>query len=648
MGIPRPVTIDFETYGLGARPEYPPLPVGVSIQYPGKKTEYLAWGHASKNNASWTQGQDTLGKAYAWAAKTGEGLLHHNGKFDVDVAETHLGMPRHKWDLYHDTLFLLFLHDPNQSRMDLKSSAERLLGMKPEERDAVAEWLIKNQPVPGVKIVNKKDRKEKHGKRPTHYMSYLAYAPGDLVGKYANGDVIRTARLFKLLYADIKRRGMLEAYQRECRLMPHLLTIERQGMPVDLKRLGANVKAYNKTFAGVRDWVVKTLKAPQELNLNSGAELVDALIKAKKIDVDRLGRTEKTEAYKTDKESMTNAVTDKRILAMLNYYGRLDTCLHTFMEPWLRTAQASKGLIFTSWNQVKGNDVGARTGRLSSTPNFQNIPKVFAPIFHHEDPKAKLPKCPIKLPRLPAVRGYVIPFPGHVLIDRDYSQQEPRILAHFDGGELMRQYQADPWADFHDSAKARIEQATGRKYTRSAIKTINLGLIYGLGIAKMAISTGLGYEETKELKEILLTLYPGLKAMYQTMKLRRTQKKPIRTWGGRENYCEPDRFDPESGRMKTYDYKLVNTLVQGSAADCTKEAAIRYMESKPDSDKLLAIVHDEGLASVPKARVKAGMECLRVAMESVEFDVKMLSEGKFSPISWAKLGPYDKKGVILK
>lgn len=148
-------------------------------------------------------------------------------------------------------------------------------------------------------------------------------------------------------------------------------------------------------------------------------------------------------------------MTDKVLLGVLKYRTQLNTCMNTFMQPWLAVADASGGLIYTTWHQTKstesGGAVGTRTGRLSSTPNFQNIPKEFSPIFHHEAPGKKLPKSPFKgLPALPLVRSYVVPFKGHVFIDRDYSQQEPRILAHFDGGALMDKYLEDPWVDFHD------------------------------------------------------------------------------------------------------------------------------------------------------------------------------------------------------
>ncbi len=646
LKVPKPVTIDFETHGIEGRPKYPPIPVGVSIKYPGKKAKYWAWGHPTGNNCSFGEAKSELAKA--WAHK--DGILCQNAKFDVDVAECHFNFKPLPWDKVHDTLFLLFLDDPHQIELGLKPSAERLLGLPPEEQDAVGEWLIANQPVPGVRI--------SRSKQSDHYFGrYIALAPGDLVGKYANGDVDRTEAIFQLLWQKTVDREMLVAYDRERKLAPILLRMERRGVPVDHKRLRADVDNYNEWRTKLDAWIIKTIKAPADINLDSGAQLVDAMVAAKKANPDLMPRTP-TGKFQTNKEALLLGVTDKVLLAVLKYRTQLKTCLGTFMEPWLATADASGGLIYTTWNQTKstesGGAVGTRTGRLSSTPNFQNIPKEFNPIFAHDeaDPaKAKkLPKCPFKdLPPLPLVRSYVVPFKGHVFVDRDYSQQEPRILAHFDGGQLMDTYLANPWVDFHDYAKAELEKM-GKFYERKPVKNTNLGLIYGMGVGKLAQKNDMSVEEASELKKAILVLYPGLKAMYQDMKVRAKSKQPIRTWGGREYYCEePKLID---GRIREFDYKLVNVLIQGSAADCTKEAIIRFDDAvtaagRQDDWFLLLNVHDQLTASVPTKDKREAMEVLRVQMESVEFDVPILSEGSVSATNWAELKDYDKKGKVL-
>lgn len=637
MTMPKPVTVDFETFGIDGRPDYPPKPVGVSIKYWGKPARYYAWGHPSGNNCRMEQAKGELDNAYGDAMHSGGGLLFQNAKFDVDVAETFFGLPRLNWELYHDTLFLLFLDDPHAFDLGLKPSAERLLGLKPEEQDAVGAWLVKNQPVKGVKI--------SLSKQSDHYFGrYIAYAPGDLVGRYANGDVERTERLFKLLYPKTEKRGMLGAYDRERELMPILLEMERQGVRVDLPRLSSDFNAYQGWQTAVDAWVIKALKAPADLNLNSGPKLVEAMIAAKKVDVSLLGVTP-TGKPRTDKESLLAGVTDKTLLAVLKYRTQLNTCLRTFMEPWLITAMKSEGLIFTRWNQVKG-DVGTRTGRLSSTPNFQNIPKEFSPIFHHQDPKAGLPKSPFKgLPALPLVRGYIIPWAkGHVLLDRDYSQQELRILGHFEDGAIRAGYDKDPWLDFHDFATNMINGMTKKNFSRKHIKNTGFGLLYGMGIPALAKKSDITIEAAKEVKKAYLAIFPGIKAMYDDMRLRGVEKLPIRTWGGREYYCqEPAVVD---GQYRTFDYKLVNYLVQGSAADCSKQALIEYWKVKPKTSVLYLSVHDEFLISAPRTQAKTAMKVLREAMEGVKFDVPMLSDGKWSADSWSDLEVFDKKGEI--
>ena len=638
MKQPKPVTVDFETFGIEGRPKYPPMPVGVSIKYPGKKSKYFAWGHPTGNNCCWSDGAAELKKAYAHK----DGVLFQNGKFDVDVAEVHFGLPIPAWDKIHDTMFLLFLDDPHQMELGLKPSATRLLGLPADEQDAVGEWLIANQPVKGVKISKSKSSEHYFGR-------YIAYAPGDLVGKYANGDVDRTEAIFNMLWKKTVDRGMLVSYDRERKLMPILLEMERQGLQMDHKRLADDVAMYNEWRAKIDAWIIKTLKADADINLDSGAQLVDAMVNAGKADPDLLPKTP-TGKFQTNKEALLQGVTDKVLLAVLKYRTQLNTCLNTFMQPWLATANASGGLIFTTWNQIKSpsgdHNVGTRTGRLSSTPNFQNIPKEFAAIFHHEAPTKKLPKSPFKevLPPLPKVRSYITPFKGEVFIDRDYSQQEPRILAHFDGGALMDKYVENPWIDFHDYAKAELEKM-GKFYDRKPVKNTNLGLIYGMGVGKLAERNGMTVEESSELKKAILMLYPGLKQMYSDMKLRARNKEPIRTWGGREYYCEePKLID---GRIREFDYKLVNVLIQGSAADCTKEAIIRYHAEKHADAKIVLNVHDQVTVSAPKKILKPEMEVLRKCMESVEFDVSILSEGAISSTNWDELQDYDKKGKVL-
>ena len=625
----KPVTVDFETAAIEARPKYPPMPCGVAIKYPGQKSRYYAWGHPVENNCTLDDAKRALALAWQWD----DGVLCHNIKFDYDVARTHMGMAELPWEKLHDTMLLLFLDNPHADKLALKPSAERLLDMKPEEQDAVRDWLLANKPGDG-RITK------------TNFGAYISLAPGRLVGTYADGDVIRTERLFNLLHSSILKRKMGDAYDRERKLIPILLHIEAQGTRIDWHQLANDVRDYDLVMHDLERWLHKKLK-DEAVNIDSGQQLIRALAKVGLIDLDTLGTTpsstDEKPVYSSDKDSLNAAITDPTVSAVLQYRGQLDTCLSTFMKPWLTTAVSAGGRIFTNWNQIRSEKTGARTGRFSSSPNFQNVPKAFKPIFNHEvEGKNKLPKAPFPVPPLPLCRKYIIPMrDDHVLIDRDYSQQEPRIFAHFEFGPLMEAYNADPWLDLHDHATKLINGMLGTDYPRKVIKTMDLGMLYGMGVGLLAQTAGIEVDQAKQLREAVLNIFPGLRALNQDMKARAATNTPIRTWGGREYHCEPPKI--VDGRVLTYDYKMVNVLIQGSAADCTKEAIIRYWHMKSPDAFLLLTVHDEILVSAPSMDIDDEMDRLRTAMNDIKFDVPMLSEGAVG-MDWANMVDFDKRG----
>jgi DNA polymerase-1 len=617
--MPNPATIDFETFGIERRPSYPPKPVGVSIQLPGERTPtYYAWGHPTGNNCTFREGTRALRRA--WEAK--DGILCHNGKFDYDVATTHCGLPDLSWHKIHDTLYLLYLNDPHAMDLGLKPSAARLLNMPPEEQDAVVDWLVEHQPVPGVRITRGKGE---HGAG-----RYICMAPGELVGRYAKGDVTRTLRLFRLLYPKIVKDGMLKAYDRERRLMPILLQNEREGVRVNVAALEAGVALYTDAAERADNWLRKQLRAPS-LNLDSPAELADALDKAGIVTEWNLTATGKRS---TAKGSLTvDMFTDKRIASALGYRNRLGTCLGTFMRPWLAMAQGSGGIIQTNWNQVRNTDTGkgTRTGRLSTNPNFQNLTKD----WYDKNDGYRHPSF-LKLPELPSIRRYTLPDKGQVWGHRDYNQQELRILAHFEDDKLLARYVAEPRLDVHQFVKEEITNLTGMEFERRAVKILNFGMLYGMGLGKLAEGIGCDVNTARALRNGQRKALPGAFDLDKSIKAAAGEGEPIRTWGGRLYYCEPPLII--NGKKISFEYKLLNYLIQGSAADCTKEALIRYHEAKKHG-RFLVTVHDEINISAPAKAMKEEMAILRDCMQGVEFDLPMLNDGKTGP-NWGELKEY--------
>lgn len=661
------VTVDFETLPIHPRPDYPPEPVGVAILFPNNEKKYFSWGHPTPNNT--TKEKATKLLKDIWEVST---IVFWHAKFDLAVAEERLGIKPPPWERVHDAMFLAFLDDPRVISMGLKPTAERLLGLKPEERNKMVDWIMENWKRDPVlfealhEFCNREYRSEEEGGSKSYRMTpgrapaFTGFVPAKLAGPYAIGDVVRTKRIFDKLYTDVvDRRSMGEAYDRERRLIPVLMEMEKTGMRVDLDRLAKDEIKYGRCRDRLDDWVRLRLRAP-ELDIGSRQRLVSAMLSAGVVDEKEIGTTE-TGKVQSNKAAIERGVTDRTLVAALGYRSQLTTYLGHFMKPWRMVAENSNGLIYNSWastrTYARASARGARTGRLASSPNWQNVPKRWTPHWRNKT-NPDLPEKPVKgLLDLPRVRSYLLPFgKNDVLIDRDYSQQELRLLAHFEDGPLLAAYERNPWVDIHDYAQQLLHDALGVRWERKAVKNVAFGLLYGMGVGKLAESIGTDVGIAKQLKEAYLNrVATGVRLMYSDMKVRASEGRPIRTWGGREYYVEEPII--YKGRLLTFDYKMVNALIQGSAADVTKEAAIRYHEIKKPDERLHLIVHDEIAASVPKRRLPTAMNRLREAMESVgreptkyaksTIDVPLYSEGSYSASNWHDLTDYDKKGKLV-
>lgn len=600
------ICIDFETAAIMPRPDYPPKPAGLAVRWQDGRSHYYAFGHPLENNST----KDEVAGVLRSIWDSPEEVVCHNAAFDLDVACTHFGLPMLPWERLHDTMFLAFLVDPHSPTFALKPLAERYLGVPPTERDAVRDWLVEHGVV--------------RAGATRQWGAHIADAPGDLVGRYAVGDVDRTAALYDRLAVQVTARGMGEAYDRERKLLPILLRNGAEGMRVDVEALVHDEADYAASLERADNWLRLRLLAPG-LNVDSDQELAEALFTMGIVttwDVTATGQRS------TSKKSMVpTRFSDPEVASVLGYRNRLQTCLATFMRPWIVMATRT-GRIYTSWNQVRStggfDTTGARTGRLSSTPNLQNIPKTFADRgdgYAHPD---ALPLRP-----LPLMRRYILPDKGGVWLHRDYSQQELRILAHFENDGLEAAYQRDPHLDVHTYVQSEIARLFSLDLPRGSVKVLNFGMLYGLGVGKLAEALGTTVEDARRIKGAQRAAIPGIAVLEKQLRKRAADGEPVTTWGGRQYYCEPEK----DGR--TFEYKMLNYLIQGSAADCTKEAMIRY-DAAAKHGRLLCCVHDELNVSAPVKAADAEMKLLAEAMESVEFSVPMLSEPKTGPC-WGEL-----------
>lgn len=615
------LTIDFETEAIDGNPiANPPKPVGVSIKREGEPSHYFAWGHPTANNCSFEQGRAALMNAINSA--DGEYLAHHR-EFENAVLREHFGYVPPDTLKVHDTKFELFLTDPYAYSFGLKPSAERILGRAPDEQDKLKRWIVSN--VPGATEKN--------------FGAFICKAPGDLVGEYAEGDTDRTVALHEKLYPIIVDRGMVDAYQREQRLAPILSASSVKGVRLDAARLEADATIYRAAQRIAELYIFGALGC--EFELTKDAQLAEALDKAGMVTEWVLTATGKRSVAR---KNLAGRVKDPELLKYLAYHGILETCLGTFAEPWLKMAEAD-GRLHAEWNQVRGNPgeggdmTGTRTGRMScKEPNLTNIPNDFEGVevpslivsFIQEQSKL----LGRNLHFIPHMRTYLLPEVGHIWLKRDFSAQEMRIMAHFAEGKLFEAFLHDSKTDPHEAVRKIILEYSGISLSRKYVKITGFGIMYGRGIPNLSAALGVTLEEGKRTRDAYFEALPEVEDLSKACRRRGRSGQAIRTWGGRLYYREPH---PE----RDLSYKLMNYLIQGSAADQTKESTIDWEETKTDPDAyLIADVHDEMNISAPAENAAQCMKDLRLSMNRDRFDVPFESEGYAGP-NWADIKEYE-------
>lgn len=621
---------DFETCKIGRRPHaYPPKPVGLALYPEGGRPEYFAFGHPAENNCQERVPRAKLGEYYRTHR-----VIFHNGPFDIEVAQRHWGLP---WpEVWEDTMILAFLRDPRAASLSLKDLAPAWLGIRPKERDELRDWIVANVP----------------GATPKDWGAYISQAPGGLVGRYAaDGDAAMTLRLWRFLNKELLaldrawppddgQQPTADAYLRELRLAPVIARMEADGIPIAVNRVKRDLPGWRRSVDELEAYIVRRLggrralarfatDADEGFNVDSPAQLANAL-EASGL-VTHWKKTKKGNRS-TKRSAMEEVLTDARLRNAMAKRSVLKKYVSTYGEKWLDGQ--TNGRVHPRINQVRnrenegGSMAGARTGRLSYSDSWQAVPTVDRRPFDD----------------LPVLRDYVVPPDGELVLVRDYSQQEFRILAHYEAGPLLVRYQADPTIDMHAEARAMILAESGLDFPRRPVKDTGFGILYGMGLETMSKKTGLDIETNRVLKRSYLRAIPGLKALQDDLKRRAKRGEPIRTWGGRLYWCEEPRL--VDGRVHDFAYKMLNILVQGSAGDCTKEAMV-LGEAALDRRhaRIFMQVHDELGMLADRAHAKRQMALLREAMESVPFDVLMLTDGKWSARSWGAVVKYPEPAI---
>lgn len=593
-----PIFLDFETEAIGPRPDYPPRPVGLAVldrtgSFP---SAYYSFGHQEGNEATFEQTKHVLEEIW----KSGRSICFHNLMFDLCIIHEIFGLPYLEPERMNDTLVMAFLKDPYVKSLSLKSVCEEWLGIKPEERDELFEWIVANVP--------------EAAKKPKTAGAYICLAPAGLVGTYAMADVRLTGELYDHCKPIVD--SMSDAYRREIELMPVLLDNSRHGVRLDRE---AMLKAMEKATFDIKqceDWLNNYFES-SEINYNSGIQLVKAIF-AKGVNDPTLDWPASDKGTPlSDKETIAKHVTDEVLVSVLRHRDLLSKLMGTYMEPW--AAQSEKtGRIYTEWNTVRGEAGGTRTGRLSAKPTLQTMPS--------RGPKTPLPP-EIKDLQIPKIRSFILPDEGHKMVACDFQAQELRLFAHFEGGKLAEQYQNNPRVDLHQFACDLMSKKAGKTIIRDYAKTLSFGILYGSGPSKISEMLNIPQSEAKEL----ITLYKsevatGLAAINDDLMRRYKLRTPFRTVGGRYLKGEPPKVI--GNKAMSFGYKSLNALIQGSGADQAKQAMIDFAKRTKHA-RLLLSLHDEIIISAEEGyEEKEGQLLMDCMINAFKLDVPFVSDVK--------------------
>ena len=507
--------------------------------------------------------------------------IFHNAMYDVCWIRS-MGI-KINGNIY-DTMIAASLVNENRFRYDLGSLGWEYTGKGKNETELIAaanEW----------------------GVDPKADMWML---PAMYVGNYAERDAELTLNLWKAMQKEISDQDLGSIFELETDLFPCLVDMRFKGVRVDIqsahklkqelsiqeKQLLSEVK--KETGIECQIWAARSI-----------AKVFDKL----KLFYDR---TEKTGSPSFTKNFLSQH--NHPIVKKISKAREINKAHTTFIDTIIRYEH--KGRIHADINQIRSDQGGTVTGRFSySNPNLQQIPA------RNKDLG-------------PLIRSLFIPESGCEWGCFDYSQQEPRLVVHYASLDQdasvfnVKDSYLGSNADFHTIVAKMAD------IPRDQAKTINLGLFYGMGKAKLQAELGVSKEKAEELFSIYHERVPFVKRLMKSVSNRAQQRGQIRTLLGRLcrfHLWEPNRFGInkalpfneailEHGQgniRRAYTYKALNKLIQGSAADMTKKSMLDLykegiiahiqihdeldlsVESKKQADKIIEIMENAVKLAVP-------------------------------------------------
>ena len=531
--------------------------VGISLCYSAQNAWYLPLGHQLQDNLLLSEVVPALSRAL-----DGKLLSGHNLKYDLIVLE------RHGWKISNpifDTMLAAYVLEPGTNQYSL---------------DACAARELHNEMIPITAIIGS-------GK------NQITFDLADPVkaAEYAAEDAWAVFRLTPIYRRRLEFTGLHPLYQDiELPLIRVLKRMEQNGVALDssiLRELSASINTELKRLTDlIYDY------AGYQFNLNSTQQLAKLLFEEKGLPTKKKTKS----GFSTDSAVLEELADDHEIARLLIQYRMLSKLESTYVNTLPKLINPATQRVHSSFNQTV-----ASTGRLSSSnPNLQNIPI-----------RTELGRQVRK--------AFVASAPNRVILAADYSQIELRLLGLFSKDEVLLQAFRDG-LDIHRQTAAYIHNKPLEEVSsdeRRGAKTINFGLLYGMGQKKLSRELGISLADAKEMIRNYFERFPTIRDYIRSSIDAARQNRYCETLFGRKLYL-PNINSNNQGLKSEAERVSVNMPIQGSAADLIKIAMldIHAQIKAEDEIRMVLQVHDELVFDVLADRVDEASHIIRSAMEN--------------------------------
>ncbi|PNS01727.1 DNA polymerase I [Petrotoga miotherma DSM 10691] len=484
-------------------------------------------------------------------------VIGQNLKYDITVLKVN-GIELNK--VYFDSMIAAYLLNPDSRRFNMDDLAKEYLDYKTTKYKEVMGKDIKLLTLGDI------DKKK--------------------VVEYAAEDADIAYRLFEVLMPKLEEFELNELFEKiEVSTINVLSEMEMNGVYFDLKELKKLEEEYDKKLNSLMNEMKKIVG--YDFNPNSPKQVRELLF-------ENLGlkgkRKTKSGSYSTDADSLEALRDEHPIIEKLLEYRKYQKLLSTYIIAIPKLVNKKTGRVHTSFNQT-----GTATGRLSSSdPNLQNLP------IREED--GERIRSAVKAQR-----------DDYVLLSADYSQIELRVLAHLTNDEtLINAF--NKGEDIHALTAAAIfgVKIDDVDYNMRRVgKVVNFSLVYGSSPYGLAENLKIPVEDAKDFMNRYFKTYQKVKEYQESSLKVATQKGYVETIFGRKRFLK--NITTGKSELKRI---VINTPIQGSAADIMKLAMINLYKKLPKEAKLILQVHDEVVIELPKEIVEETKKTVQDCMEN--------------------------------